>query len=433
MKRYVTALVFSLLSFQASSAYDLAQIYQLALESDPTLKAEAENLRANQQSLPKAIAVMLPNISGAYTTTGVDSTITSLNKYNTRNYGVTLTQPIFHPEHWAQLGQAYHIEKQAYANYLAGIQDLIIRVSERYFGILAAHDVLMFTKGQRKAFARQLEQTQQRFDVGLIPITDVHEAKARHDNAVASEISAANRLANEYERLREIVKIPVEDIVQFPRTHALSLQPPQPNDQEAWVSTAHVQNLAVVAAHENAKQFKSAVGVQASGHFPKVDTSVSVKRSKSTPPFDDIHRDRSISLSVSIPLFEGGGTYFRTQEASARYDQARMQLETAQRAADSQTRQSFRTILTRISEVKARNEAVNSNQSALDATRAAYEVGTRTIVDVLNAESDLLAAIRDHSISRYDYLLENLRLKQAAGNLTQDDLYEVNGIITQSR
>lgn len=428
MRHFISLLLFCI-CINAHAEYDLQRIYLLALENDPTLKAQEESLRANQQALPKAIAVMLPNISGSYTTAGTESAIRALGKYNTRNYAFTLNQPIFRPEQWGQVAQADHIQKQAYAAYLDSIQALIIRTAERYFAILAAQDELLFTKGQRKAFARQLEQTQQRFDVGLIPITDVHEAKARYDKAYADEISARNKVANEYERLREIIKIPVEDIHRFPRTKPLALKPPQPNDQETWVQAAHLQNLKVVTANENAKQLKAAIGIQASGHFPKVDTSAQLKRTKSTPPFDNVNLDRVISLTLTVPIFEGGGVYFRTKEASARYDEARYQLETAQRSADSQTRQSFRTILTRISEVKALNEAVNSSQSALDATRAAYEVGTRTIVDVLNAESDLLAAVRDHSISRYNYLLEGLRLKQAAGNLTQDDLFQVNEIM----
>lgn len=431
MRKIITFL-FCLIAFDAHAAFDLEQVYHLALDNDPTLKAKAEALIANQQSLPKAIAQMLPNIYGSYTTTGNDNRAQFDTRYNTRNYGITLSQPIFRPEQWGQATQAYHLQKQAYAVYLAGIQDLVIRVSERYFAILGAQDNLTFAAGQRKAFARQLEQTQQRFEVGLIPITDVHEAQARHDSAVAQEISATNAVANEYERLREIVKIPIQDIVAYPRTKKLALQPPVPNDQEAWVSVAHVQNLNVVSAYENVKQLKAFVGVQAAGHFPKVDTYASIQKNKNAPPFDNTGLSRSISLNLTIPLFEGGGTYFRVKEASARYEEGKMFLEAAQRAADSQTRQAFRGILTRISEVRALHEAVKSNQSALDATQAAYEVGTRTVVDVLNAQSDLLAAIRDHSISRYAYLLEGLRLKQAAGNLTQDDLFHVSRIINGS-
>lgn len=430
MKRsYLLCCLIVSFCMKASAAMDLATVYDLAIHNDPDVAAQAKSLQANQQALPIAIAQMLPFASANYNTTANQSSFQFDGKFNTRDYSLNLTQPIYHPEHWAQVSQANHISKQACAVYLSSIQDLIIRVAERYFAILGAQDDLKFAKGQRKAFARQLEQTQQRFDVGLIAITDVHEAKARHDNAVAREISATNTVADEYERLREIIKIPVEDITPFARTKPLDLIPPNPNNQEDWVHWAHTQNLDVVAAHENTLQLKQVVRLRAAGHFPTVDASASWRKSKGAPPLDFDNSNRALGITVNVPLFQGGGVVFQTREARARYEEGLMQLERAQRFADSSTRQSFRGVMTRISEVRALNEAVNSNESALKATKAAYEVGTRTIVDVLDAESDLLSAVRDHSISRYNYLLEGLRLKRGAGTLTQDDLYAVNDVI----
>jgi len=426
---FISTLVLLLACFQSQAALDLKESYLLALQYDPLLAAQAKALKASEQAMPIAISRMLPVLAGAYTTSSNDSSVSTLGKYNTRSYGLSLSQPIYHPEHWAQASQACHVEKQAYAVYLGSIQDLVIRVAERYFAILGAQDDLKFAKGRRKAFARQLEQTQQRFDVGLIAITDVHEAKARHDNAVAQEISATNAVADEYERLREIIKLPVDDIEMFLRTQPLPLLPPSPNDQETWVRTAHTQNLDVVAANENALQLKSVIRTQAAGHFPTVDATVSAQRQKGQIPLETLTSNFSVGLTVNVPIFQGGSVIFKTKEARARYEEGMMRLEAAQRSADSTTRQSFRGVMTRISEVKALNEAVKSNQSALTATKAAYEVGTRTIVDVLDAESDLLLAVRDHSISRYNYLLEGLRLKRGAGTLTQDDLFAVNDII----
>ncbi len=429
MRYFMPGVVLLLACFKTQAALDLKESYLLALQYDPQLAAQAKALKASEQSLPIAIARMLPALAGSYTTNSNDSSITALGKHNTRSYGLNLIQPIYHPEHWSQTSQAYHIEKQAYAVYLGSIQDLVIRVSERYFAILGAQDDLKFAKGRRKAFARQLEQTQQRFDVGLIAITDVHEAKARHDNAVAQEISATNAVADEYERLREIIKIPVDDIEMFLRTQPLHLVPPNPKDQEAWVKTAHTQNLDVVAANENTLQLKSIIRSQAAGHFPTVDATMSAQRTKGLIPLETLTSNFSVGLNINVPIFQGGGVIFKTREARARYEEGMMRLEGTQRTADSITRQSFRGVMTRISEVKALNEAVKSNQSALTATKAAYEVGTRTIVDVLDAESDLLLAVRDHSVSRYNYLLEGLRLKRGAGTLTQDDLFAVNDII----
>jgi outer membrane protein len=375
---------------------------------------------------------MLPNLSANYSTTGntaFDPFIASETNYNTQTYGFTLAQPIFHPELWAQLEQTRHLSKKAFAAYLSSVQDLIIRVAEQYFEILAALDNYDFSIQQRKGFARELEQTQQRFEVGLIAITDVQEAKARYDNALALEIAAQNNVYDQYEILRQITKFPIEEVVRFQAEKPLPLKVPTPNDQEEWVNSAQVHNYDIIAAKENAEERKAVIGFQASGHFPKVDLNGNLQRVKNPPPFNNLNDNRTINLYVNVPIFEGGGALMRTQEARFRYDQAMQDLERTRRAVFSNTRQAFRGILSAISGVKALAQAVVSNETALEATQAAYEVGTRTIVDVLNAQTNLLLAQRDYAKSRYDYLLEGLRLKRATGCLTADDLFAVNEII----
>lgn len=414
-------------------AADLKEVYMLAIENDPTIQAAFAALKANEQALPQAIAQMIPNISGNFTTSGTDDSVSFFGDYNTQNYGITLTQPIFHPEHWAQLEQARHISKGARATYLSATQELIIRVANQYFAVLGALDDLTFAQSQRKAFARELEQSQQRFEVGLIAITAVQEAKARHDNAIANEIAAQNAVFDQYEELREIIGRPLsEGVTLFPITHPLALVPPTPNDQESWVRSSHRYNLNVYAAKENAEQLKALIGYQAAGHFPKFDFQANVSRNKAPPPFpfNLPNVQKTVTLNVSIPLFSGGGVISRTQEAAARYQEAMKILEREQRTADSDTRQAYRGILTAISGVEALAQAVISNRSALEATQAAYEVGTRTMVDVLNAQSNLLAAERDHAKARYRYLLEGLKLKQASGILNMEDLCAVNCLMT---
>jgi len=416
----------------AAQAADLRQVYLIAVDNDPTIQAAFASLKANQQALPQALAQMAPNISANYTTTGTHDNVSFFGDYNTKNYGITLTQPLFHPEYWAQFEQARHISKGAKASYLSATQDLIIRVADQYFAILGAIDDLNFAQSQRKAFARELEQSQQRFEVGLIAITAVQEAKARRDNAVANEIAAQNAVADQYEKLRQITGRPLpEGITLFPITHPLSLIPPAPADQENWVASSHRYNLRVTAAKEAAEQQKALIGYQASGHFPKFDLQANVQRNKGAPPFpfDTLQTQKNLTLNVTIPIFAGGGVIFRTEEARARYEEAMKKWETEQRAADSDTRQAYRGVLTAISGVEALAQAVVSNRSALEATQAAYDVGTRTMVDVLNAQSNLLAAERDHSKARYKYLLEGLKLKQAAGILNMDDLLAVNSLM----
>lgn len=413
-----------------AKAEDLRQVYDLALAHDPTLQGAWASLQANQQALPEAIAQLAPQLSARYTTTGSASSLTSIGKRNATDYGLVLTQPLFHPEHWAQIEQARHIQKGAMATYLSATQKLIIRVASQYFSVLGAIDDLQFTQGQRIAFARELEQTQQRFAVGLIAITDVQDAKARHNSAIANEIAAQNAVFDEYEKLREITGQPLEALMRFETTKPLPLVPPSPNASEPWVHTSHLYNLDVMSAKENAAQYKAAIGTPIAGHFPKFDLQGNFERAKNPPPFAEaLHYTRSLSLNVSLPLFQGGQLLFRTKEAKARYQEALSQLEASQRTADSNTRQAFRGVLTAISSVEALEQVVLSNKTALEATKAAYQVGTRTMVDVLDAESNVLSAQRDLAKARYRYILEGLNLKQAAGTLTTFDLFSVNQLI----
>lgn len=430
-------LIFILATFGTATAVqaeDLWQVYQLAEDSDPTLKAAYSAYQANKQSLPLAISQMIPNLSASYNTTGTNSTANFRGNYNTENYSLNLSQPLYHPEHWAQLDQARHVVKGAYATYYSATQNLMIRVSQQYFAILGAIDDLNFTQAQRKAFARQLEQTKQRFEVGLIAITDVEEARARHDKAVAEEIAAQNAVADQYEKLREIIGIPVKEITLFEPTKTLPLLAPNPAQQETWVETAQQSNPDVIAATEVAAQAKAAIGTQVAGHFPKFDLTGQLQRSKGAPPFpfNQLAYNRVLALNVSVPIFSGGGVYARTQEASARFCEAKEKLEVQKRSVDSATRQAYRGVLTTMSEVDALAQTVVSSKSALQATLAAYEVGTRTMVDVLDAESNLLNAERVHAKARYNYLFQGLKLKQAAGILTAEDICAVNAVIRGS-
>jgi outer membrane protein len=412
-----------------ANSHTLLDIYKLALEYDPTIKAQENQMLANKQSVPQSIAAILPTISGSYQTTGTNTETFLGGHYNTQNYSLNLSQAIYRPDLWAQIEQSLHISRQALASYLSATQALIIRVSERYFAVLSAQDNLAFAKGQKKAFSRELEQTSQRFEVGLIPITDVHEAQARLDGAIAREVRALNGVSDEYEKLGEITGVPINEVTSFPNNKYLPLLPPAPNNQAAWVSSANAHNLDVITAKENSLQLKAAKAIQMAGHMPKVDVTAQTGRAISSPPFDSTNFSKSASLNLSVPIFNSGGVHYRVVESSYRHREGLDLLEKQRRSAVSLTRQAYRGVLTRISEVEALKQTVVSNSSALKATQAAYEVGTRTIVDVLDAQTNLLNAERELANSRYNYMLEGLKLKQAAGILKQDDLFEVDNII----
>ena len=378
------------------------------LDNDPALKAAYAELIANKQALPVAVAEMLPKIYGSYQTAGweTNNPYAQFN-YNLRNYGFNLNLPLFRSELWANLEQARHAVKLAVATYMNTNQALIYQVAQQYFAILSAIDEVQYTQSKRNTFARELDQAQHRYAVGLIAITDVEDSKSRHDRAVAEEISAQTALANEYDKLQQITGIPVCDVVTLPNTKAIPLNPPMPNEPESWVTTANEMSLDMMRAKENAEKYKAAIGVQAAGHLPTVDIQGLVGRDKqfATPvPLAYFQYQKALTLNINIPLFSGGKVFYKTREAAALYDKALQELEIQQRNTDSTVRQTYRDVLTAISSVSALNQVVSSSESALVATRAAYEVGTRTMVDVLNAETNVFASKRDFAKARYKYL-----------------------------
>jgi len=263
--------------------------------------------------------------------------------------------------------------------------------------------------------------------VGMIAITDVHEAKAAYDSAAAKEIAARNALANAKESLREITGAYYDNLAQLGQQ--MPLVSPQPKKMEAWTKTAEDQNLQLKASEYATQVAKEGVDLQRSGHYPTLDLTASYGYYKgSFSGFAQADRyNGSIGLQLNVPIYQGGGVNSRIRQAMQQYYQARDNQEVQRRATLRETRDAYRGVLTGISQVQALHQAVISNESALEATQAGFEVGTRTIVDVLNAQRDMYGAVRDHAGAQYDYILNMLKLKQAAGRLSQADLEQVNG------
>lgn len=410
---------------------NLMETYQLALENDPILQAAQAHYRAQKEVLPQAVALLLPQISAQGLDSGVNSGPPPFNKYNTQSYNINLSQPLIHLELFSQVTQAQQIKQQALATLLAAEQDLMIRASERYFAILGANDTLFFTTSQREAFFKQLEQARHRFEVGLVPITDVLEAKAGYDNATAQQIAAENRLSDRYEELRELIGVIVGAVKGIAQNKKIPLLPPNPQNQETWVYEANLHNLEIQIDQAAANAAKANIKTQVAGHLPTLDLSLQAGAIK-PPPFsvlDDAKKlfpNQVITLTANLPLFQGGAVLSRTRQAQAQYCEALKNLDYRRRIVDSEVRQRYRGILTDISEVQALAESVVSNKSAVESIKAGYSAGTRTLVDILNAETKLLLAQRDYAQARYSYLLEGLRLKRSTGILKCEDLQSVN-------
>ena len=407
-------------------AADLKQVYQLALRSDPQLRAALASLRAARTQKPQARALFLPNVSAAANTTWNEQTGTSSGDYNSHGYSLNLTQPVFRYEYFIRYRQASLTIKKALADYSAADQSLIVRVAERYFAVLSAEDNLRFTRADKKATKRQLQQARKRFEVGLIAITDVHEARAAYDQTVATEIAAVNQLASAREALQEITGRYIKLL--SPLGKNVPLLNPNPASIEKWADTAKRQNLQLRSAMLNADIAQQTIRLQRSGHLPTLD--IVAGRNKSVVGGGvfgarDTTTD-SISLQFNMSLFQGGLVVAKTREAVQLYHQARELAEAQRRATLRQARDAYRGVVNGISRIKALKQATISSLSAYKATKAGFDVGTRTIVDVLNAQRELFRARNNYAQARYDYVLNMLRLKQAAGTLRPQDLHMIN-------
>ncbi len=418
-----------------AAADDLADVYRLALESDPQLRQAESAYLATGETHTQARARLLPQaslsanlmrdrleIQSSDSALFAEDTIYSTNK----GYTLSLSQALYRRDTYKQMRQSDAATAQAEAQFHAAEQDLITRAAERYFNVLAAADNVEFARAEKDANQRLLDQAQQRFEVGLIAITDVHEAQAAYDLAVAQEIAAENRLAISKEELREITGSTHDSLATL--SAEAPLLRPEPENLQEWLNTASEQNFPLLAAQYAVEASRAGMEVQRSGHYPTLDLVASYDYSDtSNGRFGGSEsNDAVIGLQFNLPLYQGGGVSARKREAAHRLTGTREALEQQRRATDLQTRSAYLTVLDSISSVRALNQAVISTQSALDATEAGYEVGTRTIVDVVQLQRNLFDARRNYSRARYNYVLSTLRLKSAAGLLNAEDVQQVN-------
>ncbi len=416
----------------ASYAENLLQVYSMAYETDPILKQAISQRQSIGEGKVQAFAAFLPLIYASGHSTAINNDKpagqnSSVN-YNARGYSVDLDQSLFDNRNYVN----YRISKinisASDANLSATQQDLIIRTADAYFRTLAAIDYLGFQKAERKAISRQLDQAERRYEVGIIAITDVHEAKAGYDSANARVISAENDLLIAKETLRELTSQYIDDVV--PLAETIPLDPPSPEDIQHWVDQALDGNYTLLAAREDTSSSRENIELQRSGHYPTLGLRASYGYLKSNGPnsnFAPQHHEGTIGVNVSLPIFEGYAVTSRTQQAQYDFQDSQDFYDQVWKSTEKNTRSSYLNVISEVSRVKALAQAVVSNESALRATEAGFEVGTRTIVDVLNVQSELYRAKQEHSDSRYIYVLNILRLKQASGELSRVDLETVNG------
>lgn len=437
IRRYaplVLSVLLSTVSFTLAAADHLLSVLSQAEERDPFYREAQNTALARAEGIPQARAdLWLPRLSFNGSTSRVRQDIEIAQgvgaggkiAFTTRQYRINMEQPVYHYDRFIALQQADKRLQQAQTEVLAAHQDLMVRVAERYFEVLAAEDNLAFAVAEKQSLQSQLEQAQQRFDVGLIAITDVQEAQAGYDRALASEIIARNDIENATEALREVTASYPAELL--PLGEQMPLGMPQPEDIDAWTNKALDQNLELRAALLEADVAKQEIRRQYAAHLPTIDITGGHGFNKQGGRFGGAEVEQSdIAIELNVPIYEGGRTVSRTREASHEHDAALERLEQTRRAIQREARQSYLGVVAQISSVKALNQAVVSSQTALESTRAGFEVGTRTAIDVVAAERGLSQAKRDYARARYDYILETLRLKKAAGSLSPADLESTN-------
>jgi len=445
-------LIISLILFPfIGNTTSLIDVYEDALVNDPLLKEALANKEAISEFRPQARSLMLPqiNASGSYSDSDVNGkstfqqqtaigTVTNttgfLQESETTQWEVSIRQTIFDFGAWMTLKKANKTVAQAEIDYLAAEQALMVRVTTAYFNVLAAQDTLESEQAARQAIEKQLDQSRKRFDVGLIAITDVQEAQAAYDQSIANEIIAKRNLATSKESLRAITDNYPSNLLK--PDNSLPLIMPNPQSETEWVNTSLERNLNFLSAQLGTEIARSEVKVQRSGHYPTIGVQAQKRVSESDSfrsdsggdfnPADTENINEGVGVQVTVPIFSGGQTSSRVRQAVAQHRATKEKLERVGRETTRNARDSYLGVISGIATVKALQQSVKSSATALQATEAGYEVGTRTTVDVLDARRRLYSSQRNLAVSKYDYLKNIIQLKQAAGTLSKDDLVQIN-------
>ncbi len=458
MRHYGAALLALTLALtnNALQAESLQDIYELALENDAQLRAEEAQYRANLERENLGLSALLPQVNANYLYQNSDSdteresieltegglrpvdTFSNVD-VDTDGYEVSVGQALFDLPAWFTFQSGKEFTRQAEATFAANQQNLIVRVVETYLAVLRAQDNLAASKAQERAFERQLEQTQQRFEVGLIAITDVYEAQAAYDLSQVNRIVDENNVAVALERLSVLTGQSHSNLNVLKED--FDINPPEPADRAAWVEFALGNNFSLAAARfgeeaarQNAKaqQMEHAPKVNASSSYSDFTTEGDLTRKPATEfdvPPDQDQEQEVWGVRVDMPLYTGGAISANRRQAAQEFNAAREQRINLSRTTVTEARSRHMTVMSDVARVAARKQSIVSSKSALDATQAGYEVGTRNVVDVLNAQNTLFAAERDYANSRYDYIVNLLRLKENAGLLSPQDVYNLDSYL----
>lgn len=421
----------------AAPALDLAQVYQAALEQDANIRAARATAEAGRENLPQARAQLLPSLSASMarnnnqlsstTQNFLGQPVTSDYSYPSRNDTLTLRQPIYRKYQWAQYRQAQAQVEDANAVLESELQNLAVRVGGAYFEALLAEDQLALVLAQRKTYTTQLDAVRKRFDAGAGVRTDIDEAQARLDMALAQELEARQNVDYTRRQLQVLVNQPVDPLAVLD-AGAMPLQPPQPNRLEDWTVLAEQNSPELKVLRARLEAAASEVDKAKAGHFPTLDAVAQWARSSSENNLNinSSYNSQSVGLQLNIPIFAGGGVDAAVRQALANRERAEQLLEAARRDLGVRVHKEFRGMTEGVLRVRALEQAVRSAEQALFSSQKSFQAGSRTTVDVLNAEQGKMTALRDLAQARYVYLISQLRLKVLVGEADASSIEGIN-------
>ena len=434
---------FVLFGMQAHSQ-TLIDVYKQAQENDHTYRAARANYEAGLESKNLGRSALLPQINGNISLTDTDTSRKGSSfffddqdtKDESRSYSISLSQTLFNLSTWYEYKNSKIVTNIAEVNFEQAKQDLVLRTAQAYFDTLQATEDLETSKAQEVALMKQLEQAKQRFEVGLIAVTEVHEAQAAYDSARAEKLNAQGAVGIAFDALEVLTGRPYVKISPFKQD--FPVEAPQPSDRQEWIDMALQNNPDLKAQSLNAEAFKQTAKARKADHYPTLDGSVSLFKSDNDQTINDTPSSNlatdvtEISITLNVPIFSGLGTSAARRQANHESIAAREQYLQTQRNTVQSARSLHLSVLTGVATVDARKQAIISSSSAYEATNAGYEVGTRDLVDVLNAQRSVFQAERDHDTALYDYVINALNLKAVAGVLGEKDIAELNNWLDNS-
>ena len=441
MKIYTKLFIALLITGNASSE-SLLDIYNEALDNDPTFKAAEYSYLADKELKVQGRAALLPSLtlSGSTNWNEYYQNKELQQQYNSFSTSARVSQPLFRLDTWFQYRQSKSLTDAAEADFAFEQQNLLVRTAELYFGVLRAIDNLNAAISEEKAIKKQLDQAKQRFEVGLSAITGVQEAQLAYDLSKASRIRTEGSLYSARESLNALIGREIFSLNEL--GDGLLIELPTPNSKEKWVELALENNYQLKAAYLRKKAAKSSARSVASNHLPKIDIVGSQSESETNQfnyegfnidgqgiPVPSVTGRRNYSIQLSMPLFQGGAVNSRRKQAYSQYERANENTLFTERRIIQEVRSQFSNVLTLVANVNAQKQAVVSATSALEATQVGYKVGTRNVVDLLQAEKNLYSAEKNLANAKYDYILSNLKLSLASGTITPADIVKINNLL----